>query len=386
MKKLLQKKFLPTHYRQEAFIEYHNIKQRDLTVEQYTEEFDHLRMRCDVAEEDEQTIARYLAGLRYEISDVVQLQQYWTYEDVCRLALKVEGQCKRKNVNSKFQNRWSGKESRGKAGTSAANSTPVTVKDVSSKPTSKEGQSSAGTSMGGTAIKRCFKCPVYDESEGEEEDADVEQEGIIYADSGPSDLRKEVKNNLLSRSEFQEEAVNASGLFAIVVMERNYDSPEIPTQIMPLLEEFADVVPEEMPPGLPPMRDIQYCIDFIPGAVILHKAAYRMSPKEHEELQRQVQELLEKGAIRESMSPCVVPALLVPKKDGSWRMCIDSRAVNKITIKYRFPIPRFDDLIDQLHGAVIFSKIDLRSGYHQIRMRPGDEWKTAFKIRDGLYE
>ncbi|GJX94537.1 putative reverse transcriptase domain-containing protein, partial [Tanacetum coccineum] len=139
-------------------------------------------------------------------------------------------------------------------------------------------------------------------------------------------------------------------------------------------------------PGLPPARPVEFQIDLIPGAAPVARAPYRLAPSEMKELSEQLQELSDKGFIRPSSSPWGAPVLFVKKKDGSFRMCIDYRELNKLTVKNRYPLPRIDDLFDQLQGSSIYSKIDLRSGYHQLRVREQDIPKTAFRTRYGHYE
>ncbi|GJY96141.1 reverse transcriptase domain-containing protein [Tanacetum coccineum] len=152
-----------------------------------------------------------------------------------------------------------------------------------------------------------------------------------------------------------------------------------------IVRDFPEVFPDDLS-GLPPVHEIEFRIDLIPGALPVVKSPYRLAPSEMNELSNQLKELQEKGFIRPSHSPWGAPVLFVKKKDGAMRMCIDYRELNKLTIKNRYPLPRIDDLFDQLQGACCFSKIDLRSGYHQLRVHEADIPKTAFRTRYGHFE
>ncbi|KAJ0790046.1 putative nucleotidyltransferase, Ribonuclease H [Helianthus annuus] len=154
---------------------------------------------------------------------------------------------------------------------------------------------------------------------------------------------------------------------------------------IPVISEYPEVFPEDLP-GLPLDRQVEFRIDIIPGAAPIARAPYRLAPTEMKELRTQLDELLAKGFIKPSSSPWGAPVLFVKKKDGSMRLCIDYRELNKVTIKNRYPLPRIDDLFDQLQGASYFSKIDLRSGYHQLKVRDEDVHKTGFRTRYGHYE
>ncbi|GJS78813.1 gag-pol polyprotein [Tanacetum coccineum] len=500
MKNKLMAKFLPVHYRQEAFIDYHSFRQ----------------------------VARYLASLRPEIADVVHLQQYWSYNDVCRLSLKVEGQLKKKTSSSRFTSRVMGNEMGKRVVGSNQTRNPYTSATPNSGTSQNQNSNPSSSRGGATTSKRCYKCqglghfaadcpnrqivtileedfgPVFDECGDEVEENVVDQEEITYADSGealvvrrtlstvvanedeswlrhnifhtkctckgkvcnviidggscenvisatmvsklsltteehphpyklswfkkgnevrvsqrclvnfsigkkysdevwcdvvpmdachmllgrpwqfdrktmhdgykntysfkkdgetiilgPSDIRKESKNQLLSQAEFLAEAQDATNVYALVVVESNECRFDVPHEVKAILDDFADVVPDELPPGLPPMRDIQHCIDFVPGAVIPHKVAYRMNPKEHEELQRQVRELLEKGYIRESMSPCAVLGIRMDptKVDAilSWPTPTnvhETRSFHGLTSFYRRFIRNFSTLISPITECV----------------------------------
>ena len=146
---------------------------------------------------------------------------------------------------------------------------------------------------------------------------------------------------------------------------------DIHIEDIPVVHEYADVFLNDLP-GMPPDRDIEFVIELQPGTTPISKRPYRMPPKELVELKIQLQELLDKGFIRPSASPWGCPALFVKKKDGSLRLCVDYLPLNAVTIKNKYSLPRIDVLFDQLAGARIFSKIDLHSGYHQIKIRPCD--------------
>nr|GFC06104.1 putative reverse transcriptase domain-containing protein [Tanacetum cinerariifolium] len=171
--------------------------------------------------------------------------------------------------------------------------------------------------------------------------------------------------------------------FLSTIHDTTSDVPSIHDQ--PIVSEFPDVFPDELP-GIPPVREVGFNIELIPGSEPISKAPYRMAPIELKELKDQLQELLERGFIHPSVSPWGAPVIFVKKKDGSMRLGIDYRELNKITIRNRYPLPRIDDLFDQLQGAMHFSKIDLRSGHHQLRVKEQDVSKTAFRTRYGHYE
>ncbi|GJT82268.1 putative reverse transcriptase domain-containing protein [Tanacetum coccineum] len=200
---------------------------------------------------------------------------------------------------------------------------------------------------------------------------------IVERDKGVSLLK------VLSYIKARKYVERGCHLFLAHVIEN--ESKEKRLEDVPLIHDFLEVFPKELL-GLPSPRKVEFRIDLVPRAAPVARAPYRLAPSKMREFSVQLQELLEKGFIHPSSSPWGAPVLFVKKKDGSFRMCIDYRELNKLTVKNHYPLPRIDDLFDQLHGSSVYSKIDLRSGYHQLHIKEEDIPVTSFRTRYGHFE
>lgn len=230
----------------------------------------------------------------------------------------------------------------------------------------------------------------------------IERAETFVADDTPPESQTEAKPKveLISKKRLAKCIRKGEKCYAVLLRHITYESDvksKLPlssievgqnrhSKIQDVLEEFKDVFPDDLPDGLPPQRESDFHIELTSDATPQKKGIYRLSDSELQEMRRQLAELLRKGHIRPSKSPWGAPVLFVRKKDGGLRMCVDYRALNKLTIRNSYPLPRIDDIFDRLRGAKFFSKIDLRSGYHQIRLDSDSIPMTAFRTRYGLFE
>ncbi|KAA3462044.1 DNA/RNA polymerases superfamily protein [Gossypium australe] len=225
--------------------------------------------------------------------------------------------------------------------------------------------------------KMCRNCPLTARVNCGSKCIELKYENgnIIRVDSGRSDNLPVIISTMVAEKYLRK------GYESYLAFVLNTQESKVKIESMPMVCEYPDVFLEELP-GLPPVREFEFGIELVSGTAPISVAPYRMAPLELKELKVQLQELTDKGFARLSYSSWGAPVLFVKKKDGSMRLCIDYRQLNKVTVKNKYHMPRIDDLFDQLKGAIVFSKIDIRSGYYQLRVKEQDVPKTAFRTRD----
>ncbi|XP_052882237.1 LOW QUALITY PROTEIN: uncharacterized protein LOC108458581 [Gossypium arboreum] len=433
MKAVMRRRFIPAYYHRELHQKLQNLTQGSKSVEDYYKEIEIAMIRADVQEDPEATMAQFLAGLNRDIANVVELQHYIEVVDMVYMAIKVERQLKRKGPSRGFPtsnpSRWSQGSSKGPANP-CGKETTVPPKPTSPSPKNKG--KAPESSYNRTRDIKCFKClgrghiasqcpnrrTMVLRADGEIETEDEEEKESESASEVEEDMEQPMEGELLVVKRSLSSCTNVA---STMMVERlglpttKHPSPyklqwlndrgelKVTKQVLVSFnigkysdEVLCDVIPMHaghLLLGRPWQFDRRvqhdgytnrYTFKFMGKNVTLAPLTPKQVYKDQIKLKASIEQMREKE--KEKPKSLSLFRIIGTKKDFNMAHVVDCRAVNKITIKYRHPIPHLDDMLDELSGAKVFSKIDLKSGYHQIRMREGDEWKTAFKTKHELYE
>nr|ABA97145.1 retrotransposon protein, putative, Ty3-gypsy subclass [Oryza sativa Japonica Group] len=370
--------------------EFHSLQQGTRTVIEYLHEFNRLaRYAPEDVRTDAEKQEKFMSGLDDELTNQLISRDYEDFEKLVDKAIRQEEQCNKMNQEAQSAPEVI-------LGTFPVNSTPAVILFDSGATHSFISKRFAGA-HGLSLVK--LKIPMRVHTPGanlillESKDLDVilgmdwltRHRGVIDCASRTIKLTNAKGEVVTFQSPVPQKPGISLNQTAGEEQEVAVEKTTKKLEDIPIVREYPEVFPDDLT-TMPPKRDIEFRIDLVPGTAPIHKRPYRMGANELAEAKKQVDEQLQKGYIRPSMSPWGAPVIFVEKKDKTKRMCVDYRALNEVTIKNKYPLPRIDDLFDQLKGATMFSKIDLRSGYHQLRIREEDIPKTAFITRYGLFE
>ncbi|XP_073017852.1 uncharacterized protein [Primulina eburnea] len=389
-------KYFSTNVKNQKVKEFLELKQGNLNVNDYILKFEEGCLFVPlIASNDKDRGEHFMRGLRAEIRRDVRMSKATTYKEIVEKALlaehdekgiEKERQLRRQSFNQKIQTSsqsWKGRY-KGKGKEERRGKAPMVQSETNRPLFPKCNKPHKGECL--VRSNKCYKCGGAGhiainctQSLGRGRNQGriffLTKEGVNLDTSVISEFDVILGMDWLSSYRAVIDCVEKTVRF----------STEEGDNRVFKRSDYADVFADDVP-GLPPDREVEFFIDVVPGTAPISKAPYRMAPTEMKELKNQLQELLDKGFIRPSSSPWGAPVLFVKKKDGSLRLCIEYREINKVTIKNMYPLPQIYDLFDQLQGETVFSKIDLRSGYNPLKVKEDDISKTAFRTRYGHYE
>ncbi|XP_027067870.1 uncharacterized protein [Coffea arabica] len=399
-------KYFPPLVQEKKEDEFIRLRQGTQSVAEYESQFTRLsKFAPELILTEQRRARRFLQGLNVEIQKDLAVAQITTFSDAVEKALRSENA--RLQVRN-FQNRKRG--ATGSSSTQGDKSTPPKfgrgagggrfaspARGAPSRGSQPGRGQQRSTSQGSSATVARGPCGFCGKPNHTEDDCWRKQNKCLRYGSAEHrlascpvqarDVKGTTPTSKATSSQSRVESVKPKVPARVYSIEQRPvpDSAEVVEEDVPVVSEYPDVFPDELV-NLPPEREIEFEVNLCPGASPISKTPYQMAPAELKELKLQLQDLLERGFIHESGSPWGAPVLFVKKKEGTLRLCIDYRGLNNVTIKNKYPLPHIDELFDQLQGAVVFSKLDLRQGYYQLLIKKEDVPKTAFNSRYGHYE